>query len=402
MMCPTRVSAANIAGEGRVSISEKQEEWFKKRFGTDFIPTEEQKAWVKENWGRKKVPKEEWESVLPPVERVVEGVYYELKHGHYGTWTSDIALTLKEWQEYVPLDPNEPEWSKRAAKDLEEWEKYKHELARDLVASENITPPEWLIKDMLPKKTLNFIGGDAGIGKTLLALQMAACLMTGQDFLGHTTTRSEVLLIERDEPLHLLKDKIDKQRARYQELSGLAVYKGAIRVDDNPEKLRSLVRFVRPDVVFIDSFSAIHYKDENSAMDMRPILDCLRDITDIYGITIVCIHHFARTYEPKKKGHLRGSTVLEAQSDFAIGMDKTKGELFLRPLKARGVFEPIKLMFHKDNLTYDASGTLTKGTQKQLRQQRIRELGDEGASDDEIASIIESEFHCSRKTISRA
>ena len=301
----------------------------------------------------------------------------------------------------LPLDPNEPEWSKRAAKDLEEWEKYKPELARDLVASENITPPAWLIKDMLPKRTLNFIGGDAGIGKTLLTLQMAACLMTGQEFLGHKTEMSQVLLIERDEPLHLLKDKLDKQSARYPELSGLVIYKGAIRLDDNPVKLKSLVRFVRPDVVFVDSFSAIHYKDENSAMDMRPVLDCLRDITDVYGVTIVCIHHFARTYEPKKKGHLRGSTVIEAQSNFAIGIDKTNGELFLRPLKARGVFEPIKLVFNKDNLTYDASGAFTKGTQKQLRHQRIRELREEGVSDDEISGIIEGEFQCSAKTIKR-
>jgi len=387
--------------EQTTPTSEQVEAWFKTRFGEEFNPSQGQKVWVKENWGRDNVTKEEWESVLPPICKVIDGMSYVLEHGHYGTWTSDVAYTLKEWEDVLPLDPNEPEWSRKAAKDLAEWEKFKHELAKDLVVSENITPPDWLIKDMLPKRTLNFIGGHSGIGKTLLTLQMAACLMTGQSFLGHTTERSRVLLIERDEPLHLLKDKMDKQSARYPELKGLPVYKGAIRIDDNPEKLRLLVRYVRPDVVFIDSFSAIHYKDENSAMDMRPILDCLRDITDIFGITIVCIHHFARTYEPKKKGHLRGSTVIEAQSDFAIGMDKTNSELFLRPLKARGVFNPIKLVFNKDNLTYDASGIFTKGTQKQLRQQRIRDLRQEGTGDDEIAGIIEKEFSCSPKTIWR-
>ncbi|MFC1914588.1 AAA family ATPase [Chloroflexota bacterium] len=195
-------------GEGQAQPTEGQvEAWFKRRFGDEIRLSEGQKGWIKANWGRHDVTKEEWESVLPPIEQKVGGIKYVLKYGEYGMWTSEKALTLKEWADVLPLDPNEPKWSQEAAKDLNKLMEFEDELAKELITAESITPPDWLIEGMLPQKTLNFIGGDAGIGKTLLALQMAACLMTGQQFLGHATQRANVLLIERDEPLHLLKSK---------------------------------------------------------------------------------------------------------------------------------------------------------------------------------------------------
>jgi hypothetical protein len=375
--------------------------WFKRRFGNDFNPTDKQKEWVKTNWGRSEVPNEEWVTTLPPVEKEVNGIKYVLKHGRYGTWASEQALTLKEWAEVLPLDPNEPEWSKRAAKELQELMKYEDDLKKDIVTAQDITPPEWLVEGIFPKNTLNFIAGDAGIGKTLLTLQMSACLISGKPFLGHKSTKSKVLLIERDEPLHLIKEKIDKQSVEFTELQELEIYKGAIRIDENPDKLKLLIYLTKPDVVFIDSFSAIHHKDENSAMEMRSVLDCLRDVTSVFGVTVICIHHFARTYEPKQKGHLRGSTLIEAQSDFALGMDKSKGQLMLRPLKARGVFEPISLMFDKETLTYNVSGKLSEPNKTILRQTRVSELLEAGTSEEEIREIIKSEFSVVGKTVQR-
>ncbi|MFC1914589.1 AAA family ATPase [Chloroflexota bacterium] len=172
-------------------------------------------------------------------------------------------------------------------------------------------------------------------------------------------------------------------------------------MDENPDKLKLLVQFTKPDVVVIDSFSAIHYKEENSAMEMRPILDRLRGITEMFGITMICIHHFARTYESGKRGHLRGSTVIEAQSDFALGMHKSQTQLFLSPLKARGVFEPINLAFDKQTLTYDAFGTLTKGNKKIARQHKILTLQKQDIAEGGIIAIITEEYRCTKKTVQR-
>jgi hypothetical protein len=383
------------------NVDGKVATWFEKRFGSEFKPTGSQQEWVKANWGKNDVSQKEWDAILPPIEQKVGGIKYILKHGEYGAWVSEQVSTLKDWSEILPLNPDEPESSKRAAKELSELMKLEDELKKDLVSASDITAPEWLIKDMLPQKTLNFIGGDAGIGKTLFILQMAACLMTGQPFLGHTTQKKKVLLIERDEPLHLLKAKIEKQSAKYSGLSALPIYKGAVRLDENPDKLKILIYLAKPDVVFIDSFSAIHYKDENSAMDMRPVLDNLRDLTAIFGITIICIHHFSRTNDPKQKGHLRGSTVIEAQSDFALGLHKSHDQLILSPLKARGIFEPINLMFNKDFLTYDVSGKLSERNKKLLRQSRVSQLLEANTSEEQIIDTILKEFVVSEKTVHR-
>jgi hypothetical protein len=47
-------------------------------------------------------------------------------------------------------------------------------------------PPEreWIIKDWLPKNTVTALYGDGGTGKTLLAQQLATCLVTGRPWLG--------------------------------------------------------------------------------------------------------------------------------------------------------------------------------------------------------------------------
>ena len=91
-------------GEGQTLPAPEQiGDWFKLRFGEEFNPTDGQKEWVKQNWGRTDVDKEEWGAVLPPIVKEENGITYVLKHGHYGTWTSEEALTIKEWVYMLPL-----------------------------------------------------------------------------------------------------------------------------------------------------------------------------------------------------------------------------------------------------------------------------------------------------------
>jgi len=323
----------------------------------------------------------------------------------YGQLVSEQAMTLREWEEQTPLDPNECEESKELAKALREHmakiEELTKEFAADIVTIGDIAPREWLIEGILPRGTLNFIGGDPGIGKTLLVLQMAACLMTGQPFLGRDTSTAKVFLVERDESMEGIKDKITKQLIRYPVLERMEIYSGQLRLDDKSFKLSNLVLFKMPEVLFIDSYSSLHYKDENSASEMRPILDCLRSVIDEFGTTIVCIHHFTRSRESGKKGHLRGSTAIEAQADFALGLEKGGKELFLKPLKVRGEFEDIKLLMDKKTLTFDASERVTKGSKMMQRYRFIQSLLVDKTPREHIIKMVANKFEISERQVQR-
>lgn len=59
------------------------------------------------------------------------------------------------------------------------------------------TPPprEWLVPGWLPRRTVTSLYGDGGIGKSLLAQQLAVCMATGQRWLGLDVTPGRVLAI---------------------------------------------------------------------------------------------------------------------------------------------------------------------------------------------------------------
>ncbi|KTW02418.1 AAA family ATPase [Sphingomonas sanguinis] len=58
-----------------------------------------------------------------------------------------------------------------------------------------LTPPprEWLIEDWLPVGAVTTLFGDGGVGKSLVAMQMAAAVASGKDLWGHKTSQSPVI-----------------------------------------------------------------------------------------------------------------------------------------------------------------------------------------------------------------
>ena len=68
-----------------------------------------------------------------------------------------------------------------------------------------IAPPErrWIVKDWLPIGTVTSLYGSGGVGKTLIAQQLATSVAAGRAFFGLETTQAPALVIacedDRDE-----------------------------------------------------------------------------------------------------------------------------------------------------------------------------------------------------------
>lgn len=58
-----------------------------------------------------------------------------------------------------------------------------------------VTPPprEWLVEDWLPVGAVTTLFGDGGVGKSLVAMQMAAAVASGKDLWGHKTSPAPVI-----------------------------------------------------------------------------------------------------------------------------------------------------------------------------------------------------------------
>jgi hypothetical protein len=96
-------------------------------------------------------------------------------------------------------------------------------------------------------------------------------------------------------------------------------------------RLLQIARDHRPLTIF-DSLIRFHGADENSASEMAPVMEGLRQLANA-GATVVALHH-----KPKTEGsHYRGSSDIAGAVDtaFAVSRDRKAGLLMLECFKSR-------------------------------------------------------------------
>lgn len=87
---------------------------------------------------------------------------------------------------------------------------------------------------------------------------------------------------------------------------------------DDPEDKKRLLATVgefHPEVLVIDPLYRFHTADENSATEMRHVLDSLDRLTDAYGVATIVLHHTNKNGEDTASlsgsaDRLRGSTAI--------------------------------------------------------------------------------------------
>lgn len=186
----------------------------------------------------------------------------------------------------------------------------------------------WLVDGLIPSQGLTIIAGEAGAGKTWLALMLARALMFGNDFLGRQTLSARVIYLDRENPLSLV-------RSRLQVLFGgpSAFRPWGLWCQDEPPMIGDprLLNFAQQEpVLIVDSMIRFHTADENSATQMAPVMASLRELATA-GASIVVLHH-------KSKGDTsayRGSSDIVAGADAAFALARRDGQLELRTIKNR-------------------------------------------------------------------
>jgi AAA domain len=70
---------------------------------------------------------------------------------------------------------------------------YKPLNPAELIESAKDDPIQYIVDGLLPTGSLNMLAGKPKSGKSTLVRQLAACVASGDDFLGRTTTKGNVL-----------------------------------------------------------------------------------------------------------------------------------------------------------------------------------------------------------------
>ncbi len=173
------------------------------------------------------------------------------------------------------------------------------------------------------------VGGDPGIGKSTLLLQVSAQL---------TLTNKKVLYISGEESI-----KQTKLRAERLQVSGDNLY---VYAETNLEAVQETIDFVKPDFVVIDSIQTVYHPDVTSAAgSVSQVRECtatLMRIAKMQNIAIFIVGHVT------KEGAIAGPRLLEHMVDTVLYFEGERHHAYriLRAVKNRfgstnemGIFE---------------------------------------------------------------
>jgi hypothetical protein len=199
-------------------------------------------------------------------------------------------------------------------------------------AIKNQPDPQWLIKGLVPEKSLGFIYGPPGSGKSFIALGQSlsiACEL--EEWWGRKIERYGAVVYISSEGQADMKFRIAAWEQQNQLLADPAPFyliRQSINFmrSEDVAKLVATVQAVKDkakaDVVHVtvDTVSrTLPGADENLQKDMTLFIAACDAVREKFNATVVGVHHTSRA------GNLRGSTVFDGAGDFLAHIEREEG-----------------------------------------------------------------------------
>ena len=185
-------------------------------------------------------------------------------------------------------------------------------------------PIDWIVEKLFSAGSVSVLYGDPGSKKTYAMIDCAVCVVLGKLWLGFTTEKSTVLIIDEECGLRRLNRRIRQTVRGHTELEKmLLAYISIAQFDLQKEKdlliLEGKIKEIGAKFVIIDAFVDIMPGgDENSSQAVHPVFRGLRYIADKYQLAIVVIHHANRN------GGIRGSSAISGAVDMEMKITSPK------------------------------------------------------------------------------
>ena len=215
--------------------------------------------------------------------------------------------------------------------------------ARDI---ENLPRPEFLIGDVVVRKSLPVLVGPPGSGKTLIALSMAASIATGFRWMGREVQTGPVLYVAAEGSAGL-GARVRAWKAEH----GCALAPNILFLCEpaslaEPADVQKLLAEIEllpepPVLVVIDTLSrCMAGLDENNQADMSRFVAGADEIRERTGAAVLIVHHSNAAGDRE-----RGSTVLRGAADTMIFAKAEDGVVTVECAKQKDAapFDKIRL-----------------------------------------------------------
>jgi hypothetical protein len=209
---------------------------------------------------------------------------------------------------------------------------------RDLYAEE-FPPIEWLAQDLLPVGMLGAITGESNAYKSFLTLALAQSIATGTPFLNHFAVKQGKVLIVDEENNRRIIEKRFKDMGVEAHDNIVFLSQSGIKLDnkDHLQKLKMAVDEINPVLVVLDSLVRFHSRDENSASEMRHVMDAIKRLVSEKRSVVFIHHHKKEQGGGKSSGvnSVRGSTDIFNALDCHIGIKRNTNTVTVAQHKLR-------------------------------------------------------------------
>ena len=194
---------------------------------------------------------------------------------------------------------------------------------------QNITAPNWVVKDICEEDSVVAIFGQAKSGKSFVTVDLACNIVLGRDWHGHETEQGTVVYLAGEGTKAISRRLLAWQQLNYTSIADaplLMSNRGARLLDDKDHQLlkdtidRTQDETGKVKMIVVDTLQRnFGAGNENSTEDMSAFIERIDDLRDSYSTCICIVHHTGHGTSSRA----RGSSVIQASVDWEYRVART-------------------------------------------------------------------------------
>jgi hypothetical protein len=210
-----------------------------------------------------------------------------------------------------------------------------------------IPEQSFLVRNLLSEHSVNFLSGEEGCGKSLLAMNLALSIAVGAGkWLAFDVVKQGKVLYLNNElaftdfarRLKMMSNALPAKG----DISNFIVPKEVPALNECWDTFNETCERERPCLIIVDCLYFSHDKDENDSSEMKALMRQFLALRDRYNLALLLIHHTkkAARYERMHNDQMRGSNVFGGITDTVLQMRRSamdESKRIIKPTKFRHV-----------------------------------------------------------------
>lgn len=212
------------------------------------------------------------------------------------------------------------------------------------LADKPIAERRWLVEGAIPGREVTLLYGDGGLGKSLLAMQLASSVASGKRWVGLGTEKGKAVYLGAEDDLDEMHRRLSKICASYgigladlgnmhiRSLAGEDALLAASTTQHQPltpsalyERVIATISELRPAVVVLDTLADLYPSDEIYRTHVRQFIGMLKRPALEYDCAVVVLAHPSKSGMTTGRGD-SGSTAWNNSVRSRLYLTKPEGE----------------------------------------------------------------------------